>query len=188
MPRKSNLSREEIAQTAFQILRTEGYDALNARHLAQTLGVSTMPLFHNFENMDEIKSEAVRLGVERYCEYIRAGMSEPIPFKGVGRSYIRFAKEEPKLFALFYMTADDKVKELPSKDPVVDEAWSIAANIMNGDRDEGGRMLQTMWILVHGIATLEATGKMNFTDEEIGNVLSKVFFALKSKMEGEKNE
>ena len=185
MSRKSNLSREQISYTAFEILRTEGYDALNARYLAQKLGVSTMPLFHYFESMDEIKSEAVRLGVEKYCQYMKAGMSNTIPFKGVGRSYIKFAKDEPKLFALLFMTAGEKVKELPDKDPISDEAWNIASNIMNGDRDEGSRLLFDMWIFVHGIASLEATGKKNFTEDELSDILSEVFLALKSKMEGE---
>lgn len=185
MPRKSILSREQIAQTAFDILRSEGYDALNARYLAQTLGVSTMPLFHYFANMDEIKKEAVRLGVEKYQEYMRDGMKEPLPFKGIGRAYIKFAKDEPKLFALFYMTANDKVKELPAEDPVASEAWNVVSDIMSGNRDEGSRLLKNMWLIVHGIATLEATGKMSFNDDELSEILSETFGALKMKMEME---
>ena len=106
---------------------------------------------------------------------MRDGMKDPMPFKGIGRAYIKFAKEEPKLFALLYMTSGDKVKELPNKDPITDEAWDIVSGIMNGDRDEGSRLLRNMWLLVHGISTLEATGKMSFTDEEIGEVLSESF-------------
>ena len=185
MPRKSNLSRELIAQTAFEILRTEGYDALNARYLAQRLEISTMPLFHYFENMDEIKAEAVRLGAEKYISYMRAGMEEPIPFKGTGRAYIRFAKDEPRLFALFFMTADSKIKELPGKDPITPEACEIASDIMNGNTGDGSRLLKNMWLVVHGIAALEATGKMSFSDEEMSEILSETFVALKMKIEGE---
>ena len=185
MPKKTNLSREQIARTAFEILRTEGYDALNARYLAQRLGVSTMPLFHHFDSMEEIKYEAVRLGVERYREYMSKGMKDPLPFKGIGRAYIKFAKEEPKLFSLFYMRADDKVKELPREDPIAADAWDVVTEIMHGDRDEGARLLRSMWLLVHGIATLEATGKMSFSDDEMGEILSYTFAALKDKTEGE---
>ena len=100
MPPKAGLTKEQIAQKAYEILKNEGYDSLNARYLATQLGVSTMPLFKHYKNMDEIKAAAVGLGVAEYCRYMDEGSKEPIPFKGIGRAYISFAKNEPKLFEI----------------------------------------------------------------------------------------
>ena len=83
------------------------------------------------------------------------------------------------------MTADGKIKELPCEDPITPEACGIASEIMNGNRDDGSRLLKNMWLVVHGIATLEATGKMSFSDEEMSEILSETFVALKMKIEGE---
>ncbi|MBQ8850309.1 MAG: TetR/AcrR family transcriptional regulator [Clostridia bacterium] len=185
MPPKANLTKEKIAEKAFEILRSEGYDALNARYLAASLGVSTMPLFHYYENMDEIKIAAITLGVEKYCRYMEDGMGEEFPFKGIGKAYIKFAKEEPKLFKIFFMTADDKVIGVPKKDPKYGAAFDIASNIMNGNQDEGSRILKSMWIFVHGIASLEATGKTTFDEFEVNDMLSDVFWGLKNQLKSE---
>ncbi len=189
MPPKSVLTKEQIAQQAFKILRTEGYDALNARYLAASLGVSTMPLFRQYENMDEIKKAAVELGVERYSSYMKKGMEDSLPFKGVGRAYIRFAKEEPKLFEIFFMRATDSVLGVDITDPNYKDVLDVASGIMSGNSNSGECILRNMWLLVHGIATLEVTGKMSFSEDELSEILSSTFLGLKMQMEGEnKNE
>ena len=182
MPPKSNLTREKIAETAFEILRKDGYDALNARYLAERLGTSTMPLFHYFENMDEIKRVAVRLGIQKYDTYMEEGSKNELPFKGIGRAYIKFAKEEPELFKLLFMTATENVIGLPKEDKNTCIAIGFATAMLNGNAEDGSRALRNMWIVVHGIATLEATGKMSFSDDEISCILSDIFQALKTNM------
>lgn len=188
MPPKAALTREQIAQMAFEIIRREGYDALNARRLAAELGVSTMPLFKYYKNMDEIKRAAVALGVEEYSKYIQSGAKEQIPFKGVGRAYIRFAKNEPKLFEMFFMRPTESVVGVEPVDPNMGAVLNIASDIMRGNKDNGQRLLRDMWIVTHGIATLEATGKLSFSDEEIGNTLSEIFLGLKNQYGGKDNE
>lgn len=185
MPPSARLTKEQIAKTAFEILRKEGYDALNARRLATELGVSTMPLFKHYESMNEIKSAAVRLGVEEYSKYMRSGVDDPIPFKGIGRAYIRFAKNEPKLFEIFYMRPTESVSGLDNVDPNIDVALDMASNILKGNTSGGEKLLRDMWIVVHGIATLEATGKMSFSEEETGDILSNIFLGLKKQYEGD---
>ena len=182
MPPKSNLTKEIIAQKAFSILRSEGYEKLNARYLASQLGVSTMPLFHYYENMDEIKAAAVGIGVDIYNEYMKKGMKAEIPFKGIGRAYIQFAKDEPELFKIFFMTADEKIVGLPKEDKNGVIALGIASGIMDGDKKDGSHMLRNMWVMVHGIATLEATGKLSFTEREISQMLSQTFMGLKNQI------
>ena len=182
MPPRSRLTKELIAETAYSILRSKGYERLNARYLASELGVSTMPLFHYYENMDEIKKAAVLKGVETYNRYMQKGMEDPLPFKGAGRAYIRFAKEEPELFKIFFMTADENIVGLPDKDSNTAIVGSVAAEIMNGSQDDGSRILKNMWLIAHGIATLEATGKMSFSEDELSEILSETFLGLKKQI------
>lgn len=182
MPPKSKITKEEIAEKALEIMRSNGYDALNARNLAVSLGVSTMPLFHHYENMDEIRREAVYLGSEIYNRYINEGMKDEFPFKGVGRAYIRFATEEPHLFRTFFMTPTDKVAGLSATDPNYDRVHGIVANILNGNGGAAEDMFKTMWLLVHGIAVLQVTGKISFSEEEVSGMLSRTFKGLKATM------
>ena len=59
MPPKVKVTREDIVDAALDIIRESGEDALNARAVASKLGVSTQPIFSNYESMDMLKKDAV---------------------------------------------------------------------------------------------------------------------------------
>ena len=179
MPPKKKLTKEAIIDCAFARLRREGYESLNARALATELGCSTMPLFHHFGSMEEIRSAAVERAIALYSGYIHQGLAEPIPFKGVGKAYIRFAREEPQLFRLLFMMPDGAIPELKTGDPNY-SAVAVSAQISLGSTaEQAERIYREMWIFVHGIATLAVTGTTSFTDEEISTMASDVFAGLK---------
>ena len=180
MPPKEKLTKDTIVACAFARLRREGYQSLNARALASELGCSTMPLFHHFDSMEEIRSAAVKQAKELYTQYIERGLSEPIPFKGSGKAYIQFAREEPKLFELFFMMPEGTVPELAAGDPTHDTVAMFAQKASGASTDRSEEIYREMWIFVHGIATLTVTGTVSFTDEEISKMVSDVFTGLKS--------
>lgn len=179
MPPKVKLTKEDIANKALDIIRRDGYDALNARSLATECDTSTMPLFHYYENMDEIKRAAVQVGIDKYNKYMNEAMSSVEPFKNVGRAYIKFAQDEPELFRMFFMMPTSKIEGLPEVDANTKPVIDIASGLLDGNQESGARMLFDMWIFVHGIATLCVTGKKKFTDEEISEITSSVFRRLK---------
>ena len=114
MPPKAKLTKEQIIESAVEEVRACGYEALNARSLASRLGCSTTPIFSCFKNMEEVKKEVVRRATEVYSSFIDEGLAKTMPFKGVGQGYIRFAKAEPQLFQLLFMTSHDKAAALPA--------------------------------------------------------------------------
>ena len=57
MPPKAKVTREMILQTVFQITREQGFEAVNARSIAESLNCSTRPIFTCYENMEELKKE-----------------------------------------------------------------------------------------------------------------------------------
>lgn len=60
MPPKAKLSKEEIIETAFEMTRENGFEHVTARELAHRLGCSTQPIFHVFQNMEEVKKKFMR--------------------------------------------------------------------------------------------------------------------------------
>lgn len=188
MPPKEKLGKEEIVAGAFELLRQNGIEGLNARGLAAYLGCSTMPLFRQFGSMEEIRVAAIERAIDCYNGYIRKGLEEPLPFKGVGKAYIRFAKEEPRLFELFFMSPKGKYHELPEADPNYETVASTASKAVGGTCADGERIYREMWIFVHGIATLVVLGTMEFEEEEIGEMLSDVFGGLRRGKEEKKDE
>jgi AcrR family transcriptional regulator len=48
------LTRAEIAQAALEMVDRDGVDRFSMRRLADSLGVTTMAVYHHFENKAEI--------------------------------------------------------------------------------------------------------------------------------------
>ena len=182
MPPKEKLGRQDVIRGAVELVRECGFDALNARALAQRLGCSTMPLFRHFKGMDEIRRAVFERIVEIYAAYIRRGAEQEIPFKAVGMEYIRFAKEEPNLFRLMFMTDPHSLPMMPPEDPTRQQVSSLASRASGLRGELAETVYREMWIFVHGIATLIVTGVMDFQEAEISTMLTDVFQGLRRKM------
>lgn len=100
MAPKNKFTKEEMVETALRVVQAKGIGCLTAKAIADELGTSTRPIFTYFGSMDEVKQAVYAAAVRVYDSYTKAGLKEKIPFLGVGKSYIRFAREEPELYWL----------------------------------------------------------------------------------------
>ena len=57
MPPKPRFTREEIGNSALDIVSRKGIEALTARELGETLGSSARPIFTGFRSMEELQQE-----------------------------------------------------------------------------------------------------------------------------------
>lgn len=188
MPPKEKLTKQDIVSGAVELIRRKGIKALNARALAEELDCSTMPLFRNFQGMEEIRRAAMERIGEIYSAYIQRGAEQELPFKAMGMEYIRFAKEEPNFFRLMFMNDPRSLETPPLEDPTHHQVVDIASHASGLDPEKVGRLYQEMWVFVHGIATLIITGVMEFREDEISTMLSDVFLGVKWKLNQSKEE
>lgn len=193
MPPKAKFSREEIIQSALDLVRTESIDALTSRALGLKLGSSARPVFTVFQNMEEVQQAVTGAAKTLYREYVQKGLCDTPPFKGVGRQYILFAVNEPKLFQLLFMREHKEVPALSEVLPLIDESYEeILSSIQDSydvKRSAAAKLYRHLWIYTHGIATLCATHMCHFTGEEISVMMSEVFAGvLKSIKAGKEND
>lgn len=104
MPPKAKFTKEEIIEAAFDLVKTDGFEALTSRALGARLGSSARPIFTVFQSMDEVQNAVIETAKALYKEYVDQGLTWKHPFKGVGCRYILFSIREPKLFQLLFMT------------------------------------------------------------------------------------
>ena len=64
MPPKPKFTKEEIVQTALDIVSRKGVEALTAKELGDALGSSARPIFTVFRSMKEVQDE-VRQAAKR---------------------------------------------------------------------------------------------------------------------------
>ncbi|MCM1533520.1 MAG: hypothetical protein NC099_02585 [Corallococcus sp.] len=182
MPPKAKFTEKEIIDTAIDIVEQDGIDALTARRLGAELGSSARPIFTTFKCMDDVITMTTARADEIYTNYVKQGLTEDLPFKGVGMSYIRFATDHSKLFRLLFMhesaqtqNADSVLKHI---EPNYDLILNSIINIYGIEKDLAYKLYMHIWIYTHGIAVLIATKVCSFTTDEASQMLTQVFTGL----------
>ncbi len=180
MPPKVKFQKEEVAAAALDVARAKGIDAVTAREVAKEMGVSVGPIFTWFDSMEQLKAEVYGLAKDRYREYIERGLAGPIPFFGVGQQYLRFAREEPELYKLLFLTRPDNVSggAMEALRLSQELARESIMRIYRMDADTADRYFRDLWLAVFGFATLIVTGECPYTDEEMLAVLTEISLSV----------
>ena len=104
MPPKIRYHKDCIIRAAFELVRSEGEQALNFRSVAKKLGCSTQPVIYQFDTMEKLKNEVYNMADNYHTEYITKidGEMKDI-LLSIGLRYIRFAVDEEMLFRFLFL-------------------------------------------------------------------------------------
>ena len=191
MPPKAKFTKEQITKAALGVVSEKGSQALTAKELGAALGTSTTPIFTVFNSMQEVQDAVMLAAMERFEEYAhKAAHIKPV-FKQVGMLMILFAKEEPKLYQLIFMssiseaqTFDDIYAHLGS---VADECLDVLQKDYDLSKDNAKTLFEHVWIHTFGIGALCATGVCDFSHEQIAEMLTQDFTAMMMLMKSGKS-
>lgn len=179
MPPKVKLSRQDLIDTAVDIVRKHGVQQLNARTIAAERSCSTQPIFSNFATMDELRLAVIGQAEVIHEAYIAREIASNLfpSYKASGMAYIRFAKEEPELFKLLYMR-NRGGEEIPENHHLTNQMESIVHQ-NTGLEGDGVKLFHLeMWAYVHGIAAMFATGFLDLEWDLVSKMLTDVYQGL----------
>src|SRR6056297_3798455 len=97
MPPKKKFSKEQIVDKAFEIAKTEGFDSITARRIAEELNCSVAPIYFNFKDIEHLKQAVVRKIFELARELSQKTYTGD-RFLDIGIASLKFAKEYSVLF------------------------------------------------------------------------------------------
>ena len=174
MAPKNKFTKEEMTEAALRVVRANGIDCLTAKAIADELGTSTRPIFTAFGSMDEVRQAVYAAAVRVYDGYTSAGVKENIPFLGVGKSYIRFAKEEPELYRFLFLTRtqENEYGAIKSMQHLQAHIRPAMMDIYHITADEADVYFRDLWLAAHSLSTLIVTGDCPYSDREIGQILT----------------
>ena len=180
MPPRVKFQKEEIVSAALNVAREKGIEAVTAREVARELGVSVGPIFTYFDTMDALKAELYERAKSRYRDYIERGLAGPIPFLGVWQQYTRFAREEPELYKLLFLTRSGSLSggAIDALRFSQDLARESVMRVYNMDAHTADCYFRDMWLVAFGFTTLIVTDDAPFTDEEMFAVGAEISLAL----------
>ena len=173
MAPRVKFTREEFAEAGLSVVRKKGFSALTAQALAEELKSSTRPIFTCFGTMNELKAEVYAAAYAVYRNYEDVGLKHPIPFLGVGLQYIRFAKEDPELYRLLFLTSGTEFGGvMTSMKHLQNMIRESLMRIYKIDSKTADFYFRDLWLAVHGLATLIVTGDCPYSDDEISQILT----------------
>ena len=179
MPPKNKYTQVEIVDAALWVVKKKGVEAMTAREVAQELRSSVAPIFTWFETMEQLRAAVYTRAKEVYRAYLERGLAGPIPFLGVGQQYIRFAREEPELYKLLFLSR-------PEGSGGAMEALRFSQNlareslmrIYRMDAPTADRYFRDLWLVVFSFATLIVTDNCPYADAEMHAVLTEISLSV----------
>lgn len=192
--RKAQFSREEIVETAFEMVRENGWKGLSVPAVAKAINSSTMPVYSHFKNVSELEDAVYLKALDclASCMSIERSGDKWLDH-GIG--YLRFASEETHLFRCLF---DSRNPEL-QRDSL--QKWNqlMVAQLTDyplfeGMSDEQIRIIRySRFMLIYGMASGINNGWHSIkTEEEQVRFLRKatkaLYDGLKAQFEAEEQE
>ena len=157
MPRPApNLDhrRDQVLRAARTLAESEGWTAVTMRRLAGELGVTQPVLYSAFDSRQSLIDAVALNGFSDIAAALEAEEAAP---RARMRAYLDFAAAHPRVYeAMFSMPSglgfatDDTPEPLRSAFAAVHVAFP----------DADGTRAEVAWSTLHGLATLQASGRL----------------------------
>jgi AcrR family transcriptional regulator len=154
--------RGSLLALALEAVEREGPEEVTLRGLAQKAGVSGMAPYRHFADRASLLEAVARYGFAEFRDRLQA-VDDPDPKKALvafGVVYVLFACSRPGLFRLMFggapPTPSEQLAESP--DTVLGLLTSRIAQLVPPPRRQIA--LLACWSMVHGLATLLASGRI----------------------------
>ncbi|HEV7293692.1 MAG TPA: TetR/AcrR family transcriptional regulator [Devosia sp.] len=153
--------RQALLEAALIILAKEGEAGLGLRDLARAVGVSPAAPYRHFDSRAALLEALAVTGFQRFTLAMEtvAASQPPNPMAAMGKTYVKFALENPNLFRLMFSPQLRKDKR-PGLRMAADAAYRTLRHITGGDVDETRVAALSAWARVHGLAVLLLDGQI----------------------------
>jgi AcrR family transcriptional regulator len=149
-----NLRRDQVIHTARDVAESDGWPAVTVRRLAGELGVTQPVLYSAFASRQAIIDAVALGGFDDLAAALEA--VEAAPMARI-RAYLGFAVAHPRLYeAMFSLPTGLAFASDHIPGPMQRAFDDIAAAFPDAD----GTRAEVAWSTMHGLATLQASGRL----------------------------
>lgn len=176
MPPRAKITKAMVIDAALEVVRESGVENINARTVSRKLGCSTQPVMWNFKTIADIRKAAYERADRLHSEYI-LDIQGSDPLKAIGLNYIRFAADEKNLFRFIFQSDGFSGKSLSE---LIDGAefmpiYDILAQEAQTDPEQAKAIFKSLFLYVHGYASMLANNAMSYNEEELSKELELIF-------------
>ena len=177
MPPKAKITKDMVIAAGFDIVRSEGQESLSVRSIASKLNCSTQPVMYHYKTVDDLKADIYTAADNFHTEYIMRSSSDANPVLSIGLNYIKFAHNEKYLFRFLFQS--DKFRNVGFKELLNSEESEFLLEPLIQQTgltlEQAKSVFETLFICVHGYASLLANNSMEYKEEHCAELLTNTF-------------
>lgn len=168
MAPKTKVCKKMIIDAAFELIRKDGIENVNARTVSKELNCSTQPVMYHFKTIDELKRELYEKADIYHSNYIMNIHSDE-PIKDIGLNYIQFAVKEKNLFRFLFQSngfIGKNILEIMN----AEELYPIINMISQKKKislEKAKTIFRLAFLVIHGYASMFANNEMEYDEEAI---------------------
>ncbi len=182
MPPAARVTRDMIVGAGLAVVRREGAEALNVRRVAAELGCSTQPVMYHFRTMEELRQEVYAAADALHTQALMQEGEGDVdsPMLAIGLNYLRFAREEPRLFRFLFQTDQFRGQSLGDllAGPAIAPFTEPLARESGLPLPRAETVFRGLFAAVHGLASLLANNAMAWDEAACTDLLTTLFDAL----------
>ena len=167
--------RASLCRVALRLFAERGFEGVTLRAIASELGCSAMTPYRYFENKEAIFSAVRMEAFVRFGEQIeKTAISHGDPverLRAFGRAYLRFAMANPEAYRIMFEISreaalDESQLEDPERREKLRRGWRPLVEVLTELCEDGViegdplTLAHMAWTGLHGLATLELSGKL----------------------------
>lgn len=174
-----------MVAAATKLVKQGGEEAFSLREAARDVGVTPNAAYRHFASKSDLTAAVATQGFEELAQRMRNAMEAALRrsgkdmpsiarFKAVGRAYVEFALDNPRLFRLMFgergisclhgATSQHPATAAPTPYALLGLSLDdLVAEKLVAPRMRSGAELKA-WSLVHGFASLALDGRAVFPD------------------------
>lgn len=172
MPPKPKFTPEEVVEAAFGIARKNGAEGVTVSSLKEALGVSASPIFTLFRSVEEIRDEVRKKAFQSLKTALSVADGAESAFLKRAVALVRFAREEPALFRLLFLSENQpwekQALDFPDDLSQIRQTYSVTEK-------EARRLFERLWVTALGFSVFLVSGSRSFSEKEVTALLDEVF-------------
>ncbi len=159
-----------ILAAALRQVEDEGIECLAVRSVAAKLGLAPNALYRYFASLADLKgaiAEEARLRVLEAMQKAAAGKNPADTIRAISKAYLRFAEEQPRVFALYFKasgTDGDAPQCTPQCARNSEFFWEQVARVYGKKR--APEASHALWAFLYGLVMLRQAGVLS--EEQMG--------------------
>lgn len=189
MPPKQKITKDLLLEHAFQIAKEQGIMAVTSRSVAKSADCSIQPVFSQFPTMEELRKATFEYACSKLMQEILEYQDSPDFINRTNIWLLNFARNEPKLFELLYLS--DSFHSANLWDTMME--WESNQKMMSAVEQKYGLTQEECkdiflrgFFMLFGIAALIAKGKIEVSNEEAVDMVQRTFMQMADSGKGER--